>query len=122
MIDTLLAAIGYETAGPNGAYVFILLTVLIGGWTAWRSGQAQAQSWGSTWPVVAYAAALAAAVRFLHFALFSEPLLSPRNYLVDFLFLLAVALIGYRVRRVRHVTEQYPWLFRRSGPLGWKAR
>ena len=122
MIDTLLAEIGYETVGPNGAYVFILLTVLIGGWTAWRAGQAQAQSWGSTWPVVAYAAVLAAAVRFLHFALFSEPLLAPMNYFVDFVFLLAVALIGYRVRRVRHVTEQYPWLFERSGPLGWKPR
>lgn len=122
MIDAFLTAIGYETAGPNGAYVFILLTVLIGGWAAWRTGQAQAQSWAPTWPVVAYAAALACAVRFLHFALFSEPLLSPVNYFVDFIFLLAVALAGYRVRRVRHVTEQYPWLFQRSGPLGWKPR
>jgi hypothetical protein len=122
MIDAFLTAIGYETAGPNGAYVFILLTVLIGGWAAWRAGQAQAQSWGATWPVVAYAAALAGAVRFLHYALFSEPLLSPNNYLVDFVYLLTVAFIGYRVRRVRHVTEQYPWLFERSGPLGWKAR
>lgn len=122
MIDTFLTAIEYETAGPNGAYVFILLTVLIGGWAAWRTGQAQAQSWGPTWPVIAYAALLAGAVRFLHFALFSEPLLSPVNYFADFIFLLAVALVGHRIRRVRHLTEQYPWLFERNGPLGWKPR
>ncbi len=35
MIDALLAEIGYETAGRTGL-IFILLTVLIGGWTAWR--------------------------------------------------------------------------------------
>ena len=62
---------------------FVLLTVCIGGWAAWRTGQAQAQSWAPAWPVVAYTAVLAAAVRFLHFALFSGPLLSPIDYLVD---------------------------------------
>jgi hypothetical protein len=122
VLDTLLNAVGYETVGPNGAYVFLLVTVIIGGWAAWRTGQAQAQSWGPVWPVAAYIAVLAAAVRFLHFALFSEPLLAPINYVVDFLFLLAVALLGHRVRRVRHVTEQYPWLFERSGLFGWKAK
>ena len=39
---------------------------------------------------------LAAAVRFLHFALFQEELLSIHYYLVTFVILLAVAWLGYR--------------------------
>jgi hypothetical protein len=122
VLDSLLAAVGYESAGPNGAYVFLLLTVTIGGWAAWRTGQAHAQSWGPIWPLIAYIAVLTGAVRFLHFALFSEPLLAPFNYGVDFAIVMAVALLGYRVRRVVHLTEQYPWLFERVGVLGWKAK
>jgi hypothetical protein len=119
MIEAFLADLGYVGTGPNSAYVFVLLTVCVGGWAAWRTGQAQAQSWAPAWPVVAYTAVLAAAVRFLHFALFSGPLLSPIDYLVDLSVLLSLALVGYRSRRAQQVTEQYPWLFERRGPLNW---
>jgi hypothetical protein len=64
--------------------------------------------------------ALAAVVRFCHFALFEEPLLSLRSYIVDFAIAFAAASLGYRLVRARQMAVQYRWLFRRRGPLGWR--
>lgn len=122
MIEQVLASIGYGDAGADAVWHFVLLTLLIGGGAAWRTGQAVAQNWGELWPVIAYTALLAAAIRFLHFALFGGLLLSLPSYLVDFAILAVIALIGYRVRRTRHMTEQYGWMFERSGPLTWRDR
>jgi hypothetical protein len=117
MLDALLAA-----AIPNGPFVFVLLTIVLGGGAAWRAGQAVAESWGELWPVIAYTALIAAAVRFLDYALFAGPLVSPASFATDFLILCVFALLGHRVRRTRHMSEQYPWLFERLGPLGWRLR
>lgn len=109
-------------AAPTGVGVFLLLTVLMGGGAAWRTGQAVADSWGPLWPVLLYTALLAAAVRFLDYALFGGPLRDPVPYAVDALLLLAVALLGHRARRAQHMTDQYSWLFERAGLLSWRAR
>ena len=61
-----------------------LLTFAMGGAAAFASGKAIAQTWRPFWQVPLYMLALAAAVRFCHFALFEEPLLSLPSYLVDF--------------------------------------
>ena len=122
MLEGILSSLGYSVLGTHGVLPFLLLTVLIGGGAAWRTGEAVAQGWGVVWRAVAYTALLAGAVRFLHFSLFGEPLLSLPSYLVDFAILLFVALVGYRARRTRHMTEQYPWVFARSGPLTWRER
>jgi hypothetical protein len=122
MLDSLLAALGYAEEGGNTAGHFVLLTLLIGGGAAWRTGQAVAQGWGAMWPVAAYTALLAAGIRFLHYALFGGALLSLPSYLIDFAILALIALVGHRARRTRHMTEQYPWMFERSGPLTWRDR
>jgi len=111
-----------EAAQDNDFWVFILLTIVLGGGAAWRTGQAVAEGWGALWPVIAYTLLIAAAVRFLDYALFSGPLLSPASFVVDFLILCVFALLGHRARRARHMSEQYPWLFERAGPLGWRLR
>ena len=117
MLDALLAA-----AAPTGPFVFLLLTIVLGGGAAWRTGQAVAESWGELWPVVAYSLPIAGAVRFLDYALFGGPLLSVESFAITFLILALIALIGHRARRARHMSEQYPWLFERASPLGWRAR
>jgi hypothetical protein len=117
MLEALLAA-----AIPNGLFVFVLLTVVLGGGAAWRTGQAVAEGWGALWPVIAYTLLIAATVRFLDYALFSGPLLSLASLTTDFLILCFFALLGHRARRARHMSEQYPWLFERAGPLGWRLR
>lgn len=118
----MLDALGYEAAGPNGFWVFVLVTLLAGGGAAWRTGHAVAQSWGSVLPLIGYAALLAAAGRFLQFALFDGPLLSIASYLWDLAILVAIAFLGHRLRRVRQMCAQYSWMVERVGPFGWRRR
>lgn len=122
MLEQLLTTLGYAQDGGTIVGHFLLLTVAIGGGAAWRTGQAIAQSWGALWQVAAATALLAAAVRFLHYALFGATLLSLPSYLVDLAVLLLIALLAYRLRRTRHMTEQYGWLFERTSPLTWRDR
>jgi hypothetical protein len=97
-------------AGPNGLWIFLLLTVVIGGGAAFVSGQAIAETWRPFWQVIGYGLLLALVVRFLHFALFEEVLLSLRNYIVDAGVLLVLAVIGYLQARSRQMATQYNWL------------
>ena len=69
--------------GENGLWTFLLVTILMGGLAAYASGKAIAQTWRPFWHVPLYMLALAAVVRFCHFALFEEPLLSLRSYAVE---------------------------------------
>lgn len=122
MIHDLLVAVGYSVPAGGGQWPFVLLTLALGGGAAWRTGQAVAQGWNALWPVIAYTALIAAAVRFLHFSLFGATLLSLQSFLVDFSVLAIVSLAGHRVRRARHMTEQYEWMFARSSPFTWRER
>jgi hypothetical protein len=107
----------YDTG--NG-WVFVLVTLLMGGGAAFLSGRAIAQTWRPYWHLPLYMLAIAAAVRFFHYALFAEPLLSLKNYAVDAAVTLAAASLGYRLLRARQMAGQYPWLFQRSGFLRWR--
>ena len=111
----------YE-AGPSGGWVFLLLTVVIGGAAAWAAGRAIAQTWRPAWQLPVYALLLALAVRFLHFALFNEPLLAPGNLAVDYVVLLVAAFLGHRAARSSQLADQYGWLFERTGRLGWRRK
>lgn len=108
----MLAAF-YET-GPNGLWVFILVTVILGGSAALISGRAIAQTWRPFWHVPLYMLLLAAFVRFFHYALFWEVLLSFKNYLVDFGVLLLLAIVGYSTMRSRQMKAQYGWIVGRQ--------
>ncbi|WP_439543791.1 DUF6867 family protein [Hyphomicrobium sp.] len=122
MIEGFLTSLGYALPPGGGLTPFLLLTLAIGGGAAWRTGQAVAEGWTPVWPVLVYTAIIAAAVRFLHYALFGATLLSPLSFLIDFALLAVIGLVAYRIRRARHMTEQYGWIFERSGPLSWRDR
>ena len=109
----------YE-GGENGLWTFVLITVLMGGLAAYASGKAIAQTWRPFWHVPLYMLVVAAAVRFLHFALFEEPLASLPSYAADFAIAFAAASLGYRLARARQMTIQYGWIYRRHGTLGWR--
>ena len=98
------------TSGPNGVWVFMLLTVVLGGGMAFVSGKSIAETWRPLWQVPVYMFLLAAGVRFLHFALFEEVLMSGRNFAVDFAILLAMSLAGYRMARSQQMATQYAGL------------
>ena len=106
--------------GPNGLWIFLLLTVILGGAAAWATGRAIAGTWRPLWQVPVYGLLLTVAVRFLHFALFEEPLREPGNFVISAIVLLAAAWLGYRVERVKTMTTQYAWIYVAAGRLGWR--
>jgi hypothetical protein len=103
-------------------WLFILVTIIMGGWTAWMTGRAIALTWRPEWQLPLYILVLGLFVRFIHFALFGGTLLSPWFYLVDCAFLIVIAAIGHRHTRTTQMTTQYRWLYERTGPLSWKPR
>ena len=106
----------------DGFWVFLVLTVIIGGSGAFLSGRGLARGWKPYWRVFFYMALLAAAVRFFHFALFDGTLLSFHYYLVTYVILVCAALLGYRWMRATQMVTQYRWLYRRTSPVTWQER
>jgi ABC-type polysaccharide/polyol phosphate export permease len=101
---------------------FLIMTVLIAGGAAFMAGRAMAFKWRPQWMAIVYMVPLAAALRFFHYALFEGSLLSLHYFLVDFVILVAAALLGYRLMRVHQMTSQYPWLYEKSGAFAWRSR
>lgn len=98
---------------------FLLVTIAIGGGTAWMTGRAVALGWDARWTLVAYVLLLGCAVRFIHFALFGGTLLSLHYYIVDLVVLLAVAGTAYVVTRSGQMAAQYGFAFSRTSPFSW---
>lgn len=111
-VDGLYAG---ETVGA-----VLLVSGALGGPAAWLAGRAIALGWRSWLEVVVAAMALAAAARFIHFALFGGDLLSLPSFGCDFALFLAVGLIAWRATRAAQMVRQYPWLYSRAGPLNWR--
>lgn len=103
-------------------WLFLLVTAVLGGWTAWMTGRAVALAWQPAWKALAWSLPLAGAVRFIHYALFRGTLLSPQFYLVDLAVVAAVAALAHRFYRTRQMTNQYRWLYERTGQFGWRER
>ena len=107
---------------PHAFWVFLGLTVILGGGLAFATGRGIAQTWRPFAAVAAYMVPLAMAVRFLHFALFEEKLLSLQYLIVAYVVVLGAATLGYLSQRAEQMSRQYPWLNEKSGPLAWRRR
>ena len=101
---------------------FLGLTVILFGLAALATGRGLAEAWRSAWQIVPCALLLAAADRFLHYALFEAPLLSPTGMLVAASLLGLIMSGAYFHARARKMVRQYPWLYEGNGPFGWRAR
>jgi branched-chain amino acid transport system ATP-binding protein len=102
--------------------VFIGLTLVIVGGAAVAAGRALGDGWKPAWTVVVAAVGLAAADRFLIFALFDGSLLSPWGYVFHFLVLAALGLLSWRVTRVGRMVAQYPWRYERASPFAYREK
>jgi hypothetical protein len=100
----------YQTNGDNGLWVFVLVTLIMGGAAAWTTGKAVAQTWRPPALLAFYGALLAFAVRFFQYALFEQPLLAVNNLAADYAVLVAIAAGGFLHARRRQMARQYPWL------------
>ena len=101
---------------------FFGVTVLLFGAAAMASGRALARNWRPLWQAVPYTMLLAAADRFLLFALFEGELVSATGFAIGWAILLAFSLLAYRAIRARLMVRQYPWLYEPAGPLSWRER
>ena len=106
----------------NSLGVYVGLTVCLMGFAAFMTGQATAQTWKPAWHALVYAALLGLADRFLAFALFGGHLLSLPAYLIDGATLAAISHVAWRAGRARKMVAQYPWLYERAGPFGWRDK
>lgn len=109
----------YDTG--NG-WVFLLVTVIIGGSGTFMTGRAMAQTYRPFWHLPIYCLGIACTVRFFHYALFEEPMISLQNLIVDFVVVFAAAALGYRLQRAHQMARQYHWLYQRLGPFNWRKR
>jgi hypothetical protein len=102
--------------------VFLLVTICLGGGASLLAGRAIAATWRPWWQVAIYVLILAAAVRFIHFALFDATLLSPHYYAIDMIFCMIAGFIGYRAARVGQKVTHYRWINVKNGPLRWRRK
>jgi hypothetical protein len=101
---------------------FVFVTLILGGGAAFLAGRSIAGAWEPAWKSAVWMIPLAAAVRFIHYALFSGSLLTLHFYLVDLVLLVGVALAGHRSTLAKRMVRQYGWLYERAGPFGWRPR
>ena len=106
----------------SSVFIFLLVTIVLGGAAGFSTGKAIAQTWRPGWHLVLSGLALGVGVRFLHYALFGASFLTPHYYLVDTILVLLAGLLGFRLTRARQMTTRYRWLYRPAGPFGWKPR
>jgi hypothetical protein len=106
----------------NSFWVFLVLTVIAGGGASYMGGRSLALGWKPIWMLVIYMMIFGAGLRFIHFALFQDTLTSVQYYIAQTLIIIGFALLGYRMTRTSQMTEQYPWLYERTGPLTWRPK
>ena len=106
---------------PYGLLTFVLITLVLGGLGAWAAGRALAQTWRPMPMIALYMVLLTAGVRFLHYALYGESLLSLHYFIVAYVWTLLVAAFGYRQMRAFQMATQYSWAYERVG-LNWRAK
>lgn len=100
--------------------VFVILG-LVFGLCSWLAGQSAARGWRSLQVAVGYAVLIALADRFLLFALRDASLLDPAGFAIAVVVFPAIAALAFRWNQVDMMVSQYPWLYERAGPLGWRT-
>jgi hypothetical protein len=103
-------------------WIWIVLTVILGGGASFMAGRAIAGGWQPMSKVILSMIPMGVAIRFLHFALFEGQLLSVHYFIVDTLVMIGAALLGYQLTKAAKMVSQYPWLYEKAGPLGWKSK
>ena len=72
----------------------LFVTLILGGGCAIMAGRGIALTWRNIGTAAIAMIPLGLAVRFVHFALFNEPLLQPQTYIVETIFLIAAACLA----------------------------
>lgn len=109
--------------GVPDLLITLFVTAIMVGFAAFITGQALANTWRPAWQMIPYGMMLGFADRFLVWGLFDHVEgLSVTGYVIDTAYLMAVGLTAYRLTRARKMVTQYPWLYERTGPFGWRDK
>lgn len=106
----------------DNVLIFLFLTLILGGGAAYLAGRGMAIKWRPLWMPLLAMVPLTLGLRFLHFALFEAKLTSLHYLVTDFIILLVFAFLGYRITMVKKMTRQYPWLYEKASPFGWRSK
>jgi NO-binding membrane sensor protein with MHYT domain len=131
MLGAIDSALQGKLYDDPSIFIFILLTIVLGGAAGYSSGKAIASTWRPGWHLVVSALVLGVGVRFLHFALFNATflltpvtiggvrILLPQFYVIDTAIVMAACFLAFHRTRVRQMTSKYRWLYRPAGPFSW---
>ncbi len=108
--------------GVPDLLITLFVTAIIVGFAAFMTGQALANTWRPAWQMLPYGLMLGLTDRFLVWGLFGGDGLSVSGYVIDTAYLIAVGFAAYRLTRARRMVTQYPWLYERAGPFGWRDK
>ena len=89
--------------------VFLGVTLVLGGLASFASGRAVARAWNRPTLLLLYGLFLAAALRFLHWSLFQEPLGAPGAALIAYGWSLAIQGLSWRLAQRALMRRQYPF-------------
>ena len=106
----------------NALWIFILVTIVLGGGASALAGRAIATTWRPVWQVVVYGFILGIAVRFIHFSVFNGTLVSLHYYLVDTAFCIAFGFWAFRLRAPRRWLRNIAGSMEPAGWLRWRRR
>lgn len=101
---------------------FIFVTIVLAGAGAYLTGQTQAESWHGWRHLIPFVLLLVFASRFLHYALFDGVFLAPVGAVIDLVWVSLLMAFGYATTRASKMVRQYPWMYERAGPFGWRDR
>jgi len=101
---------------------FIFLTLIFFGWLGYMTASSLGRMWRPVWQNVVYGLMLGGACRLLEMMLFQGPLSSLRGFLIASAYIIVVMLLSYRIAVTKMMVTQYPWLYERSGLLGWREK
>ncbi|MGH6932279.1 MAG: DUF6867 family protein [Dongiaceae bacterium] len=99
---------------------FVFMTVFVFGFGAMMMGRALAETWRPFGQCIAYGLLLGVANRLFGNFFFAQNVLSISGYIIGTAVLIAVALIAYRITKVRKMVLQYPWLYQRASLFHWR--
>lgn len=93
---------------------YILMTLVLFGWCSFQLGKAMANSWQSVLLMIFYITLLTCFERFLMFALFNQELSSFIKFFIDFISLLLISIMAFKITRTSYMVSQYPWKFKKK--------
>lgn len=92
---------------------FLFLTIFFSGWSSFQIGKNISYNWLNKNMIFFYILLLTLVNRFIHFALFDSSFITIKYLISDYLILLSISFLSFRITRVNYLEKQYPWKYKK---------